>query len=157
LGLKSRKSQKNKLDSVDIQIIRALEEDSRVSTRKLAQRVGVTPNILHKHVEDLEKEGIILGYVPVIDAAKMGYALTAIIMVQIEGGHILEVEGQIAKENNVLSVYDVTGEYDAVVFAKFRDNNSLNAFLKKLLTERYIKRTTTLLAFNSVKEYSQII
>ena len=157
LGLEPKKSPKDKLDSIDVQIIRALEEDSRVSLRKLAQRVGVTPNILHHHVEALEKEGVILGYVPVIDTAKMGYALTAIIMIQIEGGHILEVENQIAKENNVLSVYDITGEYDAVVFAKFRDNNSLNAFLKNLLTERFIKRTTTLLAFNSVKEYSQII
>ena len=157
LGLKSKKSPKTRLDSIDIQIIRALEQDSRVSSRKLAQRVGVTPNILHNHVKDLENEGIILGYVPVVDAAKMGYALTAIIMIQIEGGHILEVENEIAKENNVLSVYDITGEYDAVVFAKFRDNSSLNAFLKKLLTERFIKRTTTLLAFNSVKEYSQII
>jgi DNA-binding Lrp family transcriptional regulator len=157
LGLKPKKSPKNKLDSVDMQIIRALEEDSRVSLRKLAQRVRITPNILHNHVEALEKEGIILGYVPVIDAAKMGYALTAIIMIQIEGGHILEVESQIAKENNVLSVYDITGEYDAVVFAKFRDNTSLNAFLKNLLIDQFIKRTTTLLAFNSVKEYSQII
>jgi len=78
-------------------------------------------------------------------------------MIQIEEGHILEVENQIAKENNVSSVYDITGEYDAVVFAKFRDNNSLKAFLKNLLTERFIKRTATLLAFNSVKECSQII
>jgi len=157
LGLKPKKSPKNTLDSIDIQIIRALEEDSRVSLRKLAQRVGVTPNILHNHVEALEKEGVILGYVPVVDAAKMGYALTAIIMIQIEGGHILEVENQIAKENNVLSVYDITGEYDAVVFAKFRDNSSLNAFLKKLLTERFIKRTTTLVALNAVKEQSKIV
>jgi Lrp/AsnC family transcriptional regulator for asnA, asnC and gidA len=155
--LNPKKSPNKKLDFVDIQIIRALEEDSRVSLRKLAQKVGVTPNVLHNRVEALEKEGIILGYVPIVDAAKMGYALTAIIMIQIEGGHIIEVENQIAKENNVLSVYDITGEYDAVVFAKFRDNNSLNAFLKNLLTERFIKRTTTLLAFNSVKEYSQII
>jgi len=87
----------------------------------------------------------------------MGYAVTTIIMVQIEGGHIPEVESQIAKETNVLSVYDITGEYDAVVFAKFRDNASLNAFLKKLLTERYIKRTTTLIASTVVKEYSKII
>ena len=157
MGLNPKKSPNKKLDFVDIQIIRALEEDSRVSLRKLAQKVGVTPNVLHNRVEALEKEGIILGYVPIVDAAKMGYALTAIIMIQIEGGHIIEVENQIAKENNVLSVYDITGEYDAVVFAKFRDNNSLNAFLKNLLTERFIKRTTTLLAFNSVKEYSQII
>ena len=157
LGLKSKKSPEIELGSIDIQIIRALEQDSRVSLRKLAQKVGVTPNILHNHVKALENEGIILGYVPVVDTAKIGYTLTAIIMIQIEGGHILEVENQIAKENNVLSVYDITGEYDAVVFAKFRDNNSLNAFLKNLLTERFIKRTTTLLAFNSVKEYSQII
>jgi Lrp/AsnC family transcriptional regulator for asnA, asnC and gidA len=87
----------------------------------------------------------------------MGYALTAIIMIQVEGEHIVEVENEIAKESNVLSVYDITGEYDAIVFAKFRDNASLNGFLKKLLTERFIKRTTTLIALNAVKEYSKII
>jgi Lrp/AsnC family transcriptional regulator for asnA, asnC and gidA len=157
LGFEQRKSPEKKLDDTDLQIIRALEQDSRVSLRQLANRVGLTPNILHNRLDNLERERIILGYVPVIDAAKMGYALTAIIMIQVEGGHIIEVENEIAKESNVLSVYDITGEYDAIVFAKFRDNNSLNAFLKKLLTERFIKRTTTLVAFNAVKEYSKII
>ena len=157
LGLKLSKSPTKKLDAIDLQIIRALEEDSRVSLRKLAHRVGITPNILHNRLDGLEHEGIILGYVPVVDAAKMGYALTAIIMIQVEGGHIVEVENEIAKENNVLSVYDITGEYDAIVFAKFRDNASLNGYLKKLLTERFIKRTTTLIALNAVKEYSKVI
>ena len=157
LGLKLSKSPKKKLDLIDLQIIRALGEDSRVSLRKLAHRIGLTPNIVHNRLDSLEHEGVILGYVPVVDAAKMGYALTAIIMIQVEGEHIVEVENEIAKESNVLSVYDITGEYDAVVFAKFRDNASLNGFLKKLLTERFIKRTTTLIAMNAVKEYSKII
>jgi len=157
LGLKLKGGPTKKLDAIDLQIIRALEEDSRVSLRKLAQRVGVTPNVLHNRLESLEDEGIILGYVPVVDSAKMGYALTAIIMIQVEGGHIIEVENEIAKESNVLSVYDITGEYDAIVFAKFRDNSSLNGYLKKLLTERFIKRTTTLIALNAVKEYSKVI
>ena len=157
MGSKPKKSPKNMSDSVDNQIISALEENSRLSLRKLAQRVGLTPNILHKHLESLEHEGIILGYVPIVDSAKMGFALTAIIMIQIEGGHIREVEDEIAKESNVLSVYDITGEYDAVVFAKFQDNPTLNAFLKKLLAERFIKRTTTLVALNAVKENSKVI
>ena len=157
LGLKLKGGPTKKLDAIDLQIIRALEEDSRVSLRKLAQRVGVTPNVLHNRLESLEDEGIILGYVPVVDSAKMGYALTAIIMIQVEGGHIIEVENEIAKESNVLLVYDITGEYDAVVFAKFRDNASLNGYLKRLLTERFIKRTTTLIALNAVKEYSKVI
>ena len=156
MGLKPESPQK-KLDAVDLQIIRALEEDSRVSLRKLAHKLALTPNILHNRINSLEKEGIIRGYIPIVDATKMGYALTAIIMIQVEGGHMLEIENEIAKESNVLSVYDITGEYDAVVFAKFRDNASLNDFLKKLLSERFIKRTTTLVAFNAVKEYSKIL
>ncbi len=157
MGLKPKKSPKSKLDSIDMQIIRVLEEDSRVSLRELARKVGVTSSILHNRIAALEQGGVILGYVPIIDAARMGYALTAIIMIQAEGGHLLEVENEIAKENNVLSVYDITGEYDAAVFARFRDNSSLNAFLKKLLTEPFIKRTTTLVSLNAVKEYSKVV
>ena len=46
-----------KVDDIDLQIIRALEEDSRVSLRKLAQRVGLTPNILNNRIKRLEQEG----------------------------------------------------------------------------------------------------
>jgi DNA-binding Lrp family transcriptional regulator len=150
-------SSNNALDITDTKIIRALEDDSRISLRKLAHNLGLTPNVLHNRIERLQKDGIITGYVPIIDSSKMGYTVTAIIMIQTEGGHVLEVENQIAKETNVLSVYDITGEYDAAVIAKFRDTAALNGFLKKLLTERYIKRTTTLIAANAVKEYSKII
>jgi len=156
LGFKPASPNK-KLDSVDLQIIRALEDDSRVSLRKLAGRVGLTPNILHNRINSLERDGVILGYAPIVDSAKMGYTLTAIIMIQVEGEHIVEVEAEIAKGTNVLSVYDITGDYDAVVFAKFRDNAALNSFLKNLLTTRFIKRTTTLIALNAVKENSKII
>ncbi|HUK85408.1 MAG TPA: Lrp/AsnC family transcriptional regulator [Candidatus Acidoferrum sp.] len=157
MGVKPQNSPLRKIDDNDLKIIRALEDDSRVSLRKLAQKLGLTPNILNNRINSLENQGVIRGYTPIIDATKMGYILTAIIMVQVEGNHMAEVENEIAKENNVLSVYDITGDYDAIVFAKFRDNTSLNAFLKKLLTERYIKRTTTLVALNAVKEFSKII
>ena len=157
MGKNPKKSPADKIDPIDIKIIRALETDSRVSTRKLAQRLSLTPNMLRNHLNTLEHEGVILGYSPIVDGVKMGFALTAVIMLQIEGGHILEVENTIAKEANVLSVYDITGEYDAVIFAKFQDNPTLNAFLKRLLTERYIKKTTTLVALNTVKEHSNII
>jgi Lrp/AsnC family transcriptional regulator for asnA, asnC and gidA len=146
-----------KIDATDLQIIRALEEDSRISIRKLAQKIGLSSNILNNRIKCLERGGIIKGYIPIINAAKMGFDVTAIIFVQIAGEHVLEAENEIAKETNVLSVYDITGEYDAAVFAKFRDNGSLNSFLKKLLTNRFIKRTTTLVATNAVKEYSKII
>jgi DNA-binding Lrp family transcriptional regulator len=146
-----------KLDPIDMQIIHELTENSRVSLRKLSSIIGITPNLLHERLTKLEHEGIILGYSAVVDQAKMGYTLTAIIMIQVECGHIMEVENEISKENNVLSAYAVTGEFDLIVFAKFRDNVSLNCYLKKLLTERFIKRTTTLVSFNAVKECIKVV
>ena len=145
------------MNAIDLQIIRALEGDSRTSLRKLAQRIGLSQIVVRNHVKNLERERIILGYAPVIDATKMGYSLTAIIMIQIEGDNMAEVENEIAKEDNVLSVYEITGEFDVIAFAKFRDNAGLNFFLKKLLTNRFIKRASTLVVFNSVKESSKLI
>jgi len=72
LGLKPKKSPTNMSDSLDMQIIRTLEDDSRLSLRKLAQKVGVTPNILRNHLQALEQKGVILGYIPIVDSAKMG-------------------------------------------------------------------------------------
>jgi DNA-binding Lrp family transcriptional regulator len=126
LGVKSKESPIKKVDDIDLKIIRTLEDDSRVSLRKLAQKLGLTPNILNNRIKSLENGGVIRGYTPIVDSAKMGYMLTAIIMIQVEGDHMVEVENEIAKESNVLSVYDITGEYDAIVFAKFRDNAALN-------------------------------
>lgn len=156
LSLKPKKSPEQ-INVIDLQIIRALEEDSRTSLRKLAHRIGLSQIVVRNHVKNLEHERIILGYAPVIDATKMGYFFTAIIMIQLEGGNMAEVENEIAKEDNVLSVYEITGEFDAIIFAKFRDNAELNYFLKRMLTNRFIKRAFTLIALNSVKEFGKLI
>jgi Lrp/AsnC family transcriptional regulator for asnA, asnC and gidA len=49
-------------------------------------------------------------------------------------------------------VYDVTGEFDATVIAKFKDRNSLNTFIKHIAALPYVKRTITNVSLNTVKE-----
>ena len=66
-------------------------------------------------------------------------------------------ENEIAKDSCVLSVYGITGDFDAVAFTKFKDSASLNIFLKNLLTARFVKRTVTMVALNVVKESCGII
>jgi Lrp/AsnC family transcriptional regulator, regulator for asnA, asnC and gidA len=155
--LKNSPNSEEKINSTDLQIIKSIKKNPRQSMRKLAHSLSLTQSLLKKHLKNLENTGVIRGYIPLIDSTKMGYAVTAIIFIQIEAEHMVEVENEIAQQNNVLSVYEITGEYDAIVLAKFRDNTSLNVFLKSLLVDRFIKRTTTLIAMNPVKEYSTII
>ena len=88
----------------------------------------------------------------IVDPNRVGFGLTVIILIQAEGKHLLDVENEVAKIKNVISVYDITGDFDFVVIARFKDRDSLNAFIKHLLTIPYVKRTVTNVALNVIKE-----
>jgi DNA-binding Lrp family transcriptional regulator len=141
-----------KIDDVDIQIISVLQEDCRLSFNKLARKLGISVGTAFNHVKNLEKKGILKGYTAILDSSKLGYGLTAIIMIQAEGEYLTDIEYEIAKTTNVVAVYDITGDYDAVAIAKFKDRASLNTFIKNLLSVPHLKRTLTNIALNVVKE-----
>ena len=129
-----------------------LQQDSRLSFNKLAGRLGVSVGTAYNRVRDLEKNGVIKGYTVVLDSAKLGFELTALILIQVAGKHLEEVEAEIAKTKSVIAVYDITGDYDAAVITKFKDRASLNDFVKKLLSAPHVKRTVTNVALNVIKE-----
>lgn len=141
-----------KIDNVDIQILKVLQEDSRLSFNKIASKLGVSVGTAFNRVKSLEEKGVLKGYTALVDSDKLGYSLTAIIMVQAEGSHLTDVENEIAKTANVVAVYDITGDYDAVAIAKFKDRANLNVFIKNLLAMPHIKRTVTDIALNVIKE-----
>jgi len=140
------------MDDIDMKIISLLQEDSRLSFNKIAQKLGISVGTALNRVKSLEDKGVLKGYTAIVDPNKVGYGLTAVILIQAEGKHLSNVEEEVAKINNVISVYDVTGDFDFVVIARFKDRESLNAFIKHLLTVPYIKRTVTNVALNVIKE-----
>ena len=144
------------LDDVDLKIVALLQEDSRLSFNKIGNMLGVSAGTAYNRVKHLEATGVVKGYTIISDPTKLGYELTAIILIQAAGKHLTEVEKEIAKPPNVLAVYDIAGEHDAAIVAKFKDRTSLNDFLKKLLAAPYVKRTLTSVALNVVKEEFQV-
>ena len=140
------------MDDIDLRIIALLQEDSRLSFNKIANRLEVSVGTAYNRVKNLEAIGIVKGYTVTLDPSKLGYGLTAIIMIQAEGGHLTEVDQEIAKNVNVIAIYDITGDYDAAVVAKFKDRSGLNDFVKSLLATPHIKRTVTSVALDIIKE-----
>uniref|UniRef100_A0A7J2TIM9 Lrp/AsnC family transcriptional regulator n=1 Tax=Archaeoglobus fulgidus TaxID=2234 RepID=A0A7J2TIM9_ARCFL len=141
-----------KIDEIDIAIIRELQEDARKSLREIAEKVGVAEGTIYNRINKLKNLGVIKKFIPVIDYPMLGYEITAIIGITAEGDQIVEIENEIAKEKNVTAVYDVTGEFDILVVAKFENREKLNEFVKKLLGMKSVKRTYTMLVLNVVKE-----
>jgi len=145
-------SPSNELDELDIQIIGLLQEDSRISFNKIASKLGISVGTAYNRVKSLEERGILKGYTVIVDPAKVGYGTIAIILIQAEGAHLVDVENEVAKMDNVVAVYDITGDFDIAVIARFRDRFGLNSFVKRLLSMPYVRRTVTNVVLNVVKE-----
>jgi DNA-binding Lrp family transcriptional regulator len=140
------------VNDLDLQIIKLLQEDCRLSFNKIARKLGISVGTAFNHVKNLEKKGILKGYTVIVDSVKLGYSLTALMLIQAEGSYLSHVENEIAKTANAVAVYDITGDYDAAVIVKFKDRASLNAYVKNLLALPHIKRTVTNVALNVIKE-----
>ncbi|MCL4343450.1 MAG: Lrp/AsnC family transcriptional regulator [Nitrososphaerota archaeon] len=140
------------LDQMDYKIIGALTEDSRKPLRELANELGIPFSTLYSKIKRLENMKIITKYVAVCDYSRLGYALTAITEITVSKGKLVEIEKKVAVMNNVISVYDVTGESDIMIVTKFRTPEELSAFTKKLLSLEYVERTYTHVVLNIIKE-----
>jgi len=145
-------SPSNELDELDLRIIGLLQEDSRISFNKIASKLGISVGTAYNRIKSLEEKGILKGYTVIVDPAKIGYGTIAIILIQAEGAHLVDVENEVAKMDNVVAVYDITGDFDIAVIARFKDRFGLNAFVKKILSMPYVRRTVTNVVLNVVKE-----
>ncbi len=143
---------KSKVDDLDLKIIRELQKDARQSYRDIAERLKVAEGTVYNRVNKLLESKVIKRFIPDIDFSKLGYDLVAIIGLMVEGGHLPKIEEEISLEKNVSAVYDVTGDYDALIVVKFKDRGALNEFVKKVLSMPNVKRTYTMVVLNVMKE-----
>jgi DNA-binding Lrp family transcriptional regulator len=145
------------LDEADVAILRALNQDARKSYRDLAKELGLALSTVSARVKRLEAQEYITGYVPVLDPQKLGFDLVVIVGVKILHGKLLEAQKRIAKLPRVFGVYDVTGDWDSMILARFRDREEVNDFIKEILALPYVERTGTQLVLNTVKEEKRVL
>ena len=144
-------------DQTDVEILKAVVSDARLSGRQIAQKVGVSTATVLSKIRGMEQRGIIKGYTASLDQGKLGYELTVITEITVSKGRLLEMESEIARLPNVCCVYDLTGLSDAVIIAKFKKREDLSKFTKKLLSLPYVERTNTHVVLTTIKEDFRII
>jgi DNA-binding Lrp family transcriptional regulator len=137
---------------LDSKILAELLRDSRLSFREIARRVGSSVGTVLSRVRRMEEAGVIKGYTAILDHEKLGYQLTAITELTVSRGRLLEVEREVAKLPNTCAVYDVTGDVDAIVIAKFKRREDLSNFTKGLLALPFVERTNTHVILTTIKE-----
>jgi DNA-binding Lrp family transcriptional regulator len=140
------------MDETDVKIMELLTADARLSSRQIARQLGISVGTVLGRIKRMERAGVIKRYSAVLNNEKLGYELTVVTEILVSKGKLLEMEREIANWPNVCCVYDVTGEPDAFVIAKFHNREELSAFTKRLLSLPLVERTNTHLVLTTVKE-----
>lgn len=145
------------LEELEIKIVRSLNQNSRKSFREIAKELMTSAPVVISKIKKLEESGAIRGYIPILNPEYFGYDLTAIIALRISSGKLIETQQKIAEDPRVFAIYDITGEWDSIVCAHFKNRQDLNRFIKNVLSQKYVDRTVTHLVLNVVKDEHRLI
>jgi len=138
--------------NLDGQLINALLNNGRESYRSLAEELDVSVTTVSNHLTDLEAAGVVEGFTPTVDYDKLGYDVTAILQLKVRGEALPTVTESLRGEKQMMSVYEVTGDYDVIAVGKFNDTDDMNDQIKAVLSNADINESNTSVVLNIVAE-----
>ncbi len=148
---------KNKVDAIDLVILKELRDDCKRPMREMAQKLRMHPNTLLQRIKRLEKAKIVRRYHADIDYKALGYDMHAIVMIKIkksglENDALLK---DVAAMPEVESLYAVTGGADCIAIVKAKSRDDLVRVLRAIQTEEAVLRTISYLVLLTYKESYQ--
>lgn len=139
-------------DALDLQILSCLMDNARESARAMSMRLKVSPATVVSRLKGLEKSGAIRGYSALLDYPRLGYDYIAFTEVNAIKGHIMDAMKEISKLSGVVSIYEVTGDFDCLVLTRSRTRFEFSKLIHKVSTLEYVSHTHTHVVFNIVEE-----
>lgn len=139
------------LDPVDLEILRVLQNDARMTNRDLAAAVGVAPSTCLDRVGRLRRSGVILGHELRLDPARLGRSLEALLLVQVRP-HRRELIGPFVERVRGLpesrALFHLTGPDDYLVHVAVAGTGDLQRLvLDEFTSRKEVARVETRLIF----------
>ena len=125
------------MDAINRKIIRALQQDARLSNQDLAARVGLSPSPCLRRVRKLEQDGILAGYTALVDQAKLGFPINVFVNIRLEKPSpktIHAFETAIENIDAVVECYLMTGNRDYLLRVVSSDLKSYEHLVRDRLT-----------------------
>lgn len=139
------------------QLLNLLRHNARAPLEDLARELALTTQEVAKHIDELERTGVILGYQAIVDAQKRAANfVTAVVEVKItpeRDGGFDRLAQRIARFDEVQSCYLMSGGYDLLVVVEGATLQEIAAFISgKLATIKGVLSTGTHFRLKAYKE-----
>ena len=126
------------LDEIDLQILKTLQKNAKLTTKELAEAVHLTPTPVFERQKRLERQGYIRKYVAVLDPEKLGLGLQVYCKVKLKqiNREIAEAFARrIMRIPEVTECYNTSGAYDYLLKVRARDMKQYQEFILTKLGE----------------------
>ncbi len=144
------------MDRIDRRLLDLLQRDASRTNAALADDVGLSPSTCLRRVRRLFASGVVAKVVAILDAAKVGKGLKAIVTVELKHHGEQEMRRflDLAKaEPAVAQAYAVTGETDVVLVLRLADMDEYDAFCERVFRDRTnVARFYTMLVIRTAKD-----
>ena len=153
-------SAKVELSATDRRILRALQEDGRMTVQAIAERVGLSASPCLRRIRQMEDSGVISAYSAVVDQARVGLPVSVFILIKLERQRATELDRfakAISAWLEVMECYLMTGQHDFLVRVVCADLSTYETFLRDRLTQvEGVKSIESSFALGQVK-YSRVL
>ncbi|MBU0497717.1 MAG: Lrp/AsnC family transcriptional regulator [Candidatus Thermoplasmatota archaeon] len=123
-----------KIDSINKKILYLLQNDARLSYKDIAQQLNRSDSTIRDRIKALERTGIIQRYVAIIDKTSLGFNYFAMICANPNSTTNLdEITEKIKQVDNVLRVYQTSGEHRLAIFCVASSYDALKKVIEKHL------------------------
>lgn len=148
------------LDGIDLNILRALQDDGRITNVDLAKRVHLSPAACLERVKRLQADGYIRQYTALLDPARLDAGLLVFVEVVLDRTTpeaFDDFRRVIAAMPEVMECHMVAGGFDYLVKARLKDMAEYRAFLGRFLSmTRGVRETHTYPVMEEVKNVTAI-
>jgi len=147
---------RTELDKIDKKLLELLQKDAKTPYSKLSKQLGVSEATIHLRIKRLKEKGIIKAFQAIIDPEKVGKGIVAIIAITADPKKFNEVLDQLKELEDVYEIYDVTGEYYAILKIRVGSREELARLLDKIGSIDGILSTRTMYVLRTIKEETRI-
>ena len=150
-----RSFQPIRIDEKDLEILRVLQADGRVSNADLAERVALSASPCWKRLRRLEQAGVIRGYKAVLDKESLGFGLTVFVSILLDDhteATCHAFEKKVLGFPEVIACHNVSGHHDYLLHVLTNDMSSYSEFaLKRLRRIPGVKEMQSTFSLQEVK------
>jgi DNA-binding Lrp family transcriptional regulator len=144
-----------RLDAIDRNILRELQEDGRITNVELARRVGISAPPCLRRVRSLEAAGYIRGYRALLDEKALGCEVTAFAMVHLSSQAEPDLQGFeafVRREPLVRECWMLSGEIDFILKCVAPSLSRFQAFVTDLTAVPHVLNVKTSLTLRNSKD-----